>query len=153
MSYTFNNNQYNFNNLTPNIFPNNLDIRHNISFGNTYTYKNLNFAIGIHWRTGKPYTIPNQTNPITSNGISNTINYSLPNNQNLQSYLRADFSSTYSFKFSKKVSGFTGISLLNIFNTNNTLNTYYKVNSKNAITQVNNSSIGITPNFTFRISF
>jgi hypothetical protein len=152
LSYTFNNNQYNFNNLTPNIFPNNLDIRHSISFGNTYTYKNLNFALGIHWRTGKPYTIPNQTNPITSNGVSSTINYSFPNNQYLQSYVRADFSSTYSFKFSKKINGFIGVSLLNIFNKNNILNTYYKVNSNNAITQVNNSSIGITPNFSFRLS-
>ena len=153
LSYTFNNNQYNFKDLTPNIFPNNLDIRHSFSFGSTYAYKKVNFALGVNWRSGKPYTIPNKTNSITSNGISNTINYSLPNNQNLQNYLRADFSSTYSFKFSEKVNGFVGFSLLNIFNTNNTLNTYFKVNSSNSITQVNNSSIGITPNFTFRASF
>ncbi len=152
LSYTFNNNQYSFNNLTPNSFPNNLDIRHNISFGSTYTCKKLNIAFGVHWRTGKPYTVPTETNPVTINGISNSINYSLPNNKNLKNYLRADFSSTYSFKFNNKVNGFVGASLLNIFNTKNILNTYYRANSDTTITQVNNSSIGITPNFTFRVS-
>lgn len=153
LGYTFNNNQYTFKDLTPSTFPNNLDIKHSVSFGNTYTYKKLNFALGIHWRKGKPYTIPNKTEPVISNGISNTINYSLPNNQNLEDYFRADFSSTYAFKFDTKVNGFVGVSLLNIFNKNNTLNTYFKANSDASITQVNNSSIGITPNFTFRVSF
>lgn len=153
LGYTFNNNQYTFKDLTPSTFPNNLDIKHSVSFGNTYTYKKLNFALGIHWRKGKPYTIPDKTEPVISNGISNTINYSLPNNQNLEDYFRADFSSTYAFKFDTKVNGFVGVSLLNIFNKNNTLNTYFKANSDASITQVNNSSIGITPNFTFRVSF
>jgi hypothetical protein len=152
LGYTFNDNQYTFNDLTPKSFPNNLNIKHNISLGSTYTYKKLNIAIGIHWRTGKPYTVPLETNPIINNGISNSINYSLPNNKNLKNYLRTDFSATYSFKFNKKVNGFIGASLLNAFNNNNILNTYFKANADGSVTQVNNNSIGITPNFTFRVT-
>jgi len=152
LGYTYNKNQYTFSELLPAVFPNNLDIRHSISFGNTFTYENLNLAFGVQWRTGKPYTIPNETNPVLSNGITNTINYNLPNNQYLPSYLRVDFSSTYSFKFNKKLNGFVGVSLLNLLNSENTLNTYFKSNSDGSITQINNSSIGITPNFTFRVS-
>jgi hypothetical protein len=152
LGYTFNENQYTFNDLTPKSFPNNLNIKHNISLGSTYTYKKLNIAIGIHWRTGKPYTVPLETNPIINNGISNSINYSLPNNKNLKNYLRTDFSATYSFKFNKKVNGFIGASLLNAFNNNNILNTYFKANADGSVTQVNNNSIGITPNFTFRVT-
>jgi len=153
LGYTFNNNTYNFPELTPTNFPNNLDIKHSFSLGNTYTYKNLDIAIGLLWRTGKPHTTPLSNNSISFDGVSNYINYNEPNSNRLPNYFRVDFSSTYKFKLSKTVNGMTGISILNILNNKNILNRYYKINTENNISAVNNNSIGLTPNFTFRISF
>ncbi len=153
IGYTYNKNDYKFTELTPAIFPNNLDIRHSISFGNTYTYKKIDFALGLLWRTGKPHTTPLNNNAISTNGISNSINYNNPNSERLSNYFRADFSSTYKFKLNEKINGMAGISILNILNSENILNTYYKINAKNTIDATNNMSIRITPNFTFRIYF
>jgi hypothetical protein len=153
LSYTYNKNNYKFNLLSPSIFPNNLDIKHSISFGNTYTYKNLDVALGIHWRTGKPNTTPITDNPVNNSTGIVTINYNTPNSDRLSNYFRADFSSTYKFNLSGKLNALAGVSLLNIFNTKNVLNTYYKVNADNTVNTINNLSIGATPNFTFRVSF
>jgi len=153
IGYTYNKNDYEFPELTPTIFPNNLDIRHSISFGNTYTYKKIDLALGLLWRTGKPHTSPINNNAISTNGISNSINYNNPNSERLSNYFRADFSSTYKFKLNEKINGMAGISILNILNNQNILNTYYKINTKNTIDATSNTSIGITPNLTFRIYF
>lgn len=153
LKYTFNENNYNFPQLSPAIFPNNLDIKHTISFGNTYNYKKFNFALGLLWRTGKPHTTPTQNNNVTIDGVNRFINYNAPNNNRLSNYFRADFSSTYKFNLSEKVNGMIGVSVLNLFNTKNILNTYYKINDKNTINTINNTSIDTAPNFTFRLYF
>ncbi len=153
LGYTYNHNTYNFPELTPSEFPNNLDIRHSISFGNTYTYKKFNFAIGLLWRNGKPYTTPQEANPITVDGINSYINYNSPNSDNLPNYYRVDFSSTYKFKLNKKVAAMAGVSILNILNTKNILNTYYKITPEGTINTINSVALATTPNFTFRVSF
>jgi len=153
LEYTFNENNYNFPLLSPAIFPNNLDIKHTVSIGNTYSYKKFNFALGLLWRTGKPYTTPTQNNNVTIDGVNRFINYNAPNTNRLSNYFRADFSSTYKFNLSEKVNGMIGVSVLNLFNTKNILNTYYKINDKNTINTINNTSIDTAPNFTFRMYF
>lgn len=153
LEYTFNENNYNFPLLSPAVFPNNLDIKHSISFGNTYSYKKFNFALGLLWRTGKPHTTPTQNNNVTIDGVNSFINYNAPNTNRLSNYFRADFSSTYKFNLSEKVNGMIGVSVLNLFNTKNILNTYYKINDENTINTINNTSIDTAPNFTFRMYF
>jgi hypothetical protein len=153
LGYTFNDNVYNFTELSPSSFRNNLDIRHTISLGSTYTYKKFDFAIGLLWRTGKPSTLPNEENPIDDSGFFTKINYNTPNSSQLPNYFRADFSSTYKFKINKKVSGLAGISILNIFNNKNILNKYFEVSPENTVAEIDNTSLGTTPNVTFRISF
>ncbi|MBT8318329.1 MAG: TonB-dependent receptor plug domain-containing protein [Lutibacter sp.] len=153
VGYTYNINDYEFKELTPAVFPNNLDITHSISFGNTLTLNNIDVALGLNWRTGKPHTTPTSNNAVTNNGISSSISYNQPNSERLPNYFRADISSTYNFKLSKKVNGMAGISILNFLDTKNTLNTYYEVNTENSIDVTNNTSIGITPNLTFRVYF
>ena len=153
LGYTYNHNTYNFQELTPSEFPNNLDIKHSISFGNTYTYKKFNFAVGLLWRNGKPYTTPQELNPITIDGLNSYINYNAPNSDNLPNYYRVDFSSTYKFNLNKKVAAMAGVSILNILNTKNILNTYYKITPEGTLKTINNVALGTTPNFTFRVSF
>ncbi|MDP2087983.1 MAG: TonB-dependent receptor plug domain-containing protein [Flavobacteriaceae bacterium] len=153
LGYTFNINNYYFPQLIPASFPNNLDVRHSISSGSTFAYKNLNFALGILWRTGKPNTTPKELVPIGINGINSFINYNEPNSTRLPNYFRTDFSSTYTFKINQKINGLIGVSVLNLLNNKNILNTYYKINSDNTLYPINTISIGLTPNFTFRFSF
>lgn len=153
LGYTYNYNTYNFQALTPNEFPNNLDIRHSISFGNTYTYKKFNFAVGLLWRTGKPFTKPQESNPIAVDGLNSYINYNAPNSDNLPNYYRVDFSSTYKFNLNNKIYAMAGVSILNIFNAKNILNTYHKITPEGAVNNIDNFALGTTPNFTFRVSF
>lgn len=153
LGYTYNHNVYNFAALTPSEFPNNLDIRHSISFGNTFAYKKFNFAVGLLWRNGKPNTTPQESNPITVDGLNSYINYNAPNSDNLPNYYRVDFSSTYKFNLNKKFDAMAGVSILNILNTKNILNTYYKIIPEGTIKTTNNIALGTTPNFTFRVSF
>lgn len=152
-SYSFNVNNYFFPELTPKSFPNNIDIRHSFSSGSSFEYNNFNFALGVFWRTGKPNTIPNVLEPILNDGLNSVINYNKPNSSRLPNYFRADLSSTYSFNFNKKIKGLVGVSVLNLLNQQNVLNTYYKVNENQTLSSINTNSMGITPNFTFRASF
>lgn len=153
IGYTYNNNTYNFPGLTPSKFPNNLDVRHSVSFGNTYSINNLSLALGILWKTGKPHTTPFEDDPINYNGISNFINYSSPNGERLPNYFRADFSTTYKFDINKNVHSFIGVSILNLLNNKNILNTHYTIKNNNELTTISNHSIKIAPNFTFRAMF
>lgn len=153
IGYTYNNNTYNFPNLIPSKFPNNVDVRHDLSYGNTYSIHNLSLALGITWRTGKPHTTPYEDNPININGIGNFINYNSPNSERLPNYFRADFSATYKFDLSKQIHSFVGVSILNLLNNKNILSTYYKISGNNEVLTLNSYSIKTTPNFTFRIMF
>lgn len=153
LGYSFNKNNYFFPELTPTSFPNNIDIRHSISTGSSIEIKNFNVALGLLWRTGKPYTAPNVLEPIINGSFNTSINYKEPNSSRLPNYFRADLSSTYSFNFNKNINGLVGISVLNLLNKTNVLNTYYKVNTNQSISRINSNSIGITPNFTIRASF
>lgn len=153
LGYTFTKNDYHFPELSPSIFPNNLDIRHSISAGNTYHLGNFDLAFGLRWRTGKPHTIPNFADPVNTGGLIKTINYNEPNQQRLPNYFRGDISATYNFNITEKVHALAGVSFLNLFNNKNILNSYYKLDTENDLKEINNTSIETTPNFTFRVSF
>lgn len=150
LSYSFSQNNYRFDGLNNgNTFPNNTDITHAITFANTFELNNLKFAIGVNWHSGIPFTKPEVNNPL-SNG---TINYSLPNSSNIKDYARVDLSATYNFKVSKSIHSEIGASIWNLLNTENIINTYYTLDSSDNISKVENQSLGITPNLSFRINF
>ncbi|MEZ4795825.1 MAG: TonB-dependent receptor [Flavobacteriaceae bacterium] len=150
LSYSLSKNSYTFEDLNfGNEFPNNADIRHSIKFGSSLTYNNLKLAIGINWRTGKPFTEPNENNPVTGSFI----NYGLPNNENIGYYLRADVSAIYNFKLSNTINASTGFSLWNVTNNKNIINTYYTINDSESTNKIELESLGITPNFSFRVYF
>lgn len=153
-SYAYNTNNYTFENITPSQFPNNLDIRHTITFAGTYTYKGFKMGLGANYHTGRPYTKPQEgNNAIILNVFPNQINYEDPNSSRLPAYLRADASFIYNFKIGQGIKSSVGASVLNILNKKNILNTYYRINDQNEIETVERVSLGITPNFSFRMSF
>ena len=154
LSYTYNLNNYSFKDITPNTFPNNLDIRHTITFATTYNYKNFKIGAGINYNSGKPYTEPEEgNNALDVLSFPNKINYKDPNSSRLPSYVRADLSALYNFKINKKYKATIGASVLNVLNKKNILNRYYRVTNDNEIETVESVSLGITPNASFRISF
>lgn len=154
LSYSFNKNDYTFDSIVPQKFPNNLDIRHTLTFAGAYTYKNLKLSLGVNYRTGKPFTEPLDGDDALDNDFTPArINYKAPNSSRLPEYFRADASAIYSFKLTTGINANAGLSLLNMTNRKNSLNKYYRVNENNEIEAVENLSLGITPNFSFRVSF
>ncbi|MFL9831431.1 carboxypeptidase-like regulatory domain-containing protein [Flavobacterium sp. ST-87] len=156
ISYTFNNNNYNFESFTPSTFPNNLDIRHSVTFGFNYTvYNNLKVSVGGIWRNGIPYTKPVEGNETVQNGNNTFVNYDAPNSLNLDDFFRLDTSISYHFNFTPTVKTTLRAGIINVTNQNNTINRYYKVDpdtSGKAI-EINNYSLALTPNVSFRVNF
>ncbi len=153
VSYSYSTNNYLFPDL-PDInngekFPNNTDIRHAITFAGNYTYNNLKISVGVNWNSGKPTTFPSEE----QNQDIDTINYQSPNSSNLNDYLRADCSATYSFDLSRTTKATLGASIWNILNRKNIINEYYTLNDNNEINKVENESLGLTPNVSFRVHF
>ncbi|WP_394747192.1 TonB-dependent receptor [Spongiimicrobium salis] len=153
-SYTYNVNNYTFEDIVPPTFPNNLDTRHTLTFAGTYTYKKLKLGLGVNYRTGKPITVPLEGDA----GIDNTsfplaINFEPPNSSRLPNYLRVDASAIYNFDLTPGIKASLGASILNLFNRNNILETYFILNDEDEIERIENISLGITPNLSFRVSF
>ncbi|NCQ15048.1 MAG: TonB-dependent receptor [Flavobacteriaceae bacterium CG_4_10_14_3_um_filter_33_47] len=149
-SYTYSKNDYTFKTLNNgNPFPNNADIRHAISLAGTYTYNNIKLALGLNWHSGKPNTTPVLNNEV----VDGLIQYEPPNSSNLKDYLRADFSTTYEFNISDHTRAILGTSIWNITNKKNILNTYYTLENQDMVSKVENQSLGITPNLSFRLQF
>ncbi|MDX1327384.1 MAG: TonB-dependent receptor [Arenibacter sp.] len=154
LSYTYNYNNYYFKDLVPHTFPNNLDIRHTITFAGTYTINDFKIGLGANYRTGKPYTQPQEgNNAIDTSTFPNRINYQEPNSSRLPAYLRADASFLYNFNLGSSIKATVGASVLNILNKKNILNTYYRLNDENEIETINRVSLGVTPNVSFRMNF
>ncbi len=149
LSYSYSKNDYTFDALNNgNPFPNNADLRHAVTFAGTYEFNDLKFALGANWRTGKPFTTVNEQNAIEDDDI----NYNEPNQDNLDDYLRIDFSTTYSFDLGRNTKAKVGLSVWNLLNKKNNLNTYYTLN-EDTVNQIENQSLGITPNVSFRVNF
>ncbi|MEM8847483.1 MAG: carboxypeptidase-like regulatory domain-containing protein [Bacteroidota bacterium] len=154
LSYTFNQNDYTFESLDPSSFPNNLDIRHTLTFAGTYTYNKLKLGLGINYRTGRPFTEPLEGDEALNTSVFPAqINFQDSNSSRLPEYFRADASAIYNFDISRRIKANAGISVLNLTNRRNILNTYYRVAEDNQIETVENISLGITPNLSFRVSF
>ncbi|MFD1163892.1 TonB-dependent receptor plug domain-containing protein [Hwangdonia seohaensis] len=151
LSYSYSKNDYTFPDLNHGIsFPNNADIRHALALSGIYTYNDIKLALGLNWHSGKPTTLPDYAN---DNPDDNTITYATPNGSNLNDYLRADCSATYSLEVSDTATAIVGLSVWNIFNRKNIINAYYTLDGDNNIVPIENISLGITPNVSIRVSF
>lgn len=151
LSYTYSKNNYTFGELNfGQPFPNNVDIRHAFTFAGTYAINNFKIALGLNYRSGKPFTAPYKDIPLSS---ANFINYTSPNSSNIDDYIRTDLSATYKFKFTNTSNAIIGFSIWNLLDRTNTINTYYTIDNSETISRVEHQSLGITPNITFRVKF
>lgn len=150
LSYSYSKNNYVFSQLyNGNSFPNNIDIRHQLNISGTYTINKVKLALGMNWHSGKPNTLLD----IEKTEVSGTLVYGEPNAQNSPDYWRTDFSAIYDFELSKKTKAQVGASVWNIFDTENSINSYYMMDANNEVIQVKNVALGITPNVSFRLFF
>ena len=145
-SYSIADNHYFFPDLIPSQFPNNLDIRHTVNAGLTWSLRDFEASTGINWHSGKPFTTAASVN----NG---EIIYDTPNESRLPDYFRLDLSVRYNFNFSKNVFGQLSGSVWNLTNNRNIFNTYYQVEGSENLRQVDQVALGITPNLSFRVTF
>jgi len=149
LSYAIANNTFEFNGLIPPTFPNNLDIAHTMTVGASYELKAFEFSSGLNFRTGKPFTKPDQDIQIADREI----NYDLPNSARIDSYVRVDLSVKYNFKLSDKTTAQFGASVWNVMNKENIVNVYYQLDPLGQVEEIQQRSLGITPNLNFRINF
>jgi hypothetical protein len=154
VSYAWNQNRYRFEDLDPQEFPNNLDIRHTLTLGSTVVYGDFKLGLGLNYRTGRPFTEPQPPpNAIDTTVFPNQINFDTTNNSRLPEYIRADASLQYDFELSETVRATAGASVLNLTGRRNILNTYYRLNEDNEIEKIESVSLGLTPNISFRVRF
>ncbi|MDC0006995.1 TonB-dependent receptor [Winogradskyella sp.] len=147
LSYAYMNNDYTFLALPENTFPSNFDITQAFTLGANYTAERLKLAAGLNWNSGRPTTQPQEGNPI-SNG---EINFNPTNSSQLQDYLRVDISAMYNFKLGKTTANL-GLSIWNLLNKRNIINSFNRLNN-DAVDTINQGSLGVTPNLLFRVNF
>lgn len=149
LSYSYSKSTYNFEEFSPNEFPTNFDIPHSVSSGLNYEYKKLTVATGITWRSGKPYTVPLSEDSV----LSNNVQFGEPNSKRLDPYMRWDASAQYQLKLDDRTNGIIGVSVWNLLNQEHIINTYFRSTDGTTIEQVNQYSLGLTPNVSFRVNF
>lgn len=152
-SYAYNVNNFTFEAIEPPNFPNNLDIRHSATLAGTLTLNSLRFGLGLNYRSGRPFTEPITENPVDLTSFPAEIVYDSPNSSRLAEYLRADASVIYDFDMGRKVKASLGASVLNFTNRKNVLNIFYRLDVNDLLETVESTSLGITPNFSFRVKF
>ncbi len=149
LRYSYMDNSYRFKSLPEITFPNNIDITHAISFATTYSLKKFKISSGLNWHIGKPTTKPVAGNEI----VEEAINYQSANSSRLIDYMRVDVSAQYSFNISSKVKAHAGISVWNLLHQKNETNAYYQLSNNGEVDEIVQSSLGLTPNASFRVSF
>jgi hypothetical protein len=154
LSYSYNNNKYNFPTIVQNTFSNNFEIIHVVSWAGIYEYKKLKIALGSKWYSGRPETTPSSNLVNTSNPSNPTIDYNMPNSKNLENFFQVNLSTTYSWTTEKGLVFKLGVSVLNLLNRQNEISEYYRINAaNNSIEDVKTYSLQRTPNVSLRVSF
>lgn len=156
-SYTYAENNYTFNQLQPETFPHNFDIRHQWTLASSYSFNRLKIAGGVNWHTGKPVSLPLSRNAIEIVNGNPTIQYDTPNQARNDDYFRVDLSAEYDFKAGEKTQIKVNAAVLNLTNRKNVLNTYFILEdsdtSNPVINQVEQISLGLTPNISVQFLF
>ena len=151
LNYTFNNNDYSFDELVNGNFQNNFGIAHAINWAAIYEWNNFKIALGVKWHTGRPITTPSSF-IVTENDPN--INYNLPNNSKLDDYFQSNFSVSKQWSFNNDIVLQTAFSIINILDTKNSINRFYRVNTAtNTIESVDTYSINRTPNISLKLIF
>lgn len=150
LSYTFNDNNYDFPNYEFQRFPNNFELSHTLSWAVMYEKNNFKIALGTRWSSGRPKT---STDNSSINPSDPVLVYNRPNNTNLHVFSQVNLSSTYKWETANGIEYKIGLSILNILNRKNEIGEYYRISSlTNSIEEVETFALQRTPNVSFRVS-
>lgn len=153
ISYSFHRNRYDFESLEPSKFSGLFSARHTVSWAGIYEWNKLRIALGAKWHNGRPYTTPQSFAIDPENPANSQIIYNAPNAQNLPDYVQVNLSASKTWQLGRATLTASG-SLLNIFDRNNVINRYYRINlAGNTVEKVNIFSLGRTPNVGLRLIF
>lgn len=144
VSYTFNNSDYEFDDLVPGNFTNNFELRHTLNSALIYEWRGVKLALGNRFHSGRPYS------PIFF-GTDATPFFGGPNTSRLPVYWQTNLSAAKMWAmrdFRLEI----GLSVLNIFNTRNIIDRAYLLNQASAL-QLDTYSLKRTPNVNVRILF
>lgn len=153
VGYSFNDINFNFEEIQEGSFPGNNDITHNFNFSNSQLLGNFEISLGWQFRSGKPFT------PITSyDEPTKSVDFGPINSKRLPAFHRLDASVLYHFKLSPGKSRMQiGFSALNLYNRIVPLSIIYRTSQENneiILDQViHRHSLGFTPNITVRTFF
>lgn len=150
IAYTYNDNKYNFPDLSNPVFTNNFEIKHLLLFATIYNYNRLKVALGAKWHSGKPETT------LASDAISNNfeLDYNSPNNKSIGAFFQLDASALYNWKSNQNLQYSVGCSITNILNRKNEINEFSRYNaSYKTIDEVKNYALMRTINLNFRVEF
>ncbi len=154
LGYTFNDVEYTFPDLQDTPFRGNNDITHNFRVSNTFELKHWEFSLGWTYRSGAPFTPAEGFNRSTGD-----ISFGTINSERLPEYHRLDASLLYKFFSSdSKFRGVIGASLQNIYSRQEAVSVFYRIDfdpetDLHELDQIQQISLGFTPNFTFRLYF
>ena len=156
MSYTYGQNNYNFEDFLPSEFPNNIDITHQIKGAINAQIKRLKLSLGGHWHSGLPYT--NTTGTLSVNELGAYVpEYQNPNELRLKPYFRMDFAAEYGWWTQTNTEYRINIGLLNLSDQKNILGRRFRggLNSSGSpeISTIDTYSLGFTPNIAFGIAW
>ncbi|WP_420319780.1 TonB-dependent receptor [Flagellimonas sp.] len=148
LSYGYLDSQYTFEELVEIHFRSNFDIIHSVSSGITFSTQKLHMAAGVNWRTGKPFTSTVLGNEV----VDGQINYAEANGSQLEDYVRLDVSAIYKMELGKKMGLQAGLSIWNVLDKENPIDTFYRLSAQQNAQQVLQGSLGITPNAMIKIA-
>lgn len=148
-SYSFNNIKNEFTEINNGYsFTANTNIKHAINTSLVYQKKQIQFALGWKWHSGKPYTK-------STTNAQGTIVFDDINTEVLPNFHRLDFSAMYAFKWNNKqrLKSKFGVSIRNVYNRSSLLSRDYISNNaiNNTIQIVDKFSLGFTPNILYRV--
>ncbi|MBW1294534.1 TonB-dependent receptor domain-containing protein [Aquimarina litoralis] len=153
VSYSYINTKNKFDDINNNeSFPGNWNIEHTIKWSHFYKIHNFQFSLGWLWHTGKAFT---NVDGVDESGDLVILDFGEINGNNLPIYHRLDFSAIYDFKLksSSNINYRLGLSVLNIYDRENLLNREFRTTNSldNRFINADITSLGITPNLSFRV--
>jgi len=153
LNYTFNDSEYEFDEFSPSVFPNNFETSHHAETGLSYTSPKVKLSLSGRFFTGRPTTPINENTPISNPDTNPNINFLDPNSDNITEYTQINFTGSYTLSWSKTKAEI-GLAILNLFNTNNTTNQFFRLNNDVLeVERIENQSLAFTPNAFLKINF
>jgi TonB-dependent Receptor Plug Domain/TonB dependent receptor len=154
LNYSYNRNKYTFDTLSKEQFSNNYELIHSIAFAAIYECEKWKMAFGSKWHSGRPFTTLSNNTINIDDPVNPKINYDVPNGNRLKDYIQFNFSASKNWKLSPSVKLIGSFSVLNMLNTKNVINRYYRINkSNNLIETVDTYSQEVTQNINLKLLF